>query len=163
MLPHLSFKYSATSLLWHFRGFSSLQSKHASASRTFDIWSSIFRSDISLRNSPSYFCQSWVCFLYSFSSDWVGARFLICRYSIPHISLRKYRRSSRFENPASWETLFKRTSIRRFTSACLSDLKNSSADFFVKPIVNNFTYADSRLFVSSAPLRSNAIRAPCLS
>ena len=38
------------------------------------------------------------------------------------------------ENPASWETLFRRTSRSRLTPAFLRAPKNCSADFLVKPI-----------------------------
>src|SRR5471030_1484681 len=62
----------------------------------------------------------------------------MCRYSTPQMVFVKYLRSSRLVNPASCETLFKRTSTRRRTPAFWSRVKNVSADFLVKPIVKIF-------------------------
>lgn len=68
----------------------------------------------------------------------VGASLEMCRYSIPQMAFAKYLRSSLFVNPASCETLFRRTSTNRFTSAFFSRVRNVSADFFVKPMVKIF-------------------------
>src|SRR5271157_22811 len=54
------------------------------------------------------------------------------------IAFVKYRRSSLFVKPASCDTLFNRTSIKRLTPALLRRVKNVSADFLVKPIVKIF-------------------------
>src|SRR5688572_18069618 len=51
------------------------------------------------------------------------------------ISLRKNLRSSRFEKPASCETLLSRTSTMRFVPLFRSNPKNSAAVFLVKPMV----------------------------
>src|SRR5260221_28066 len=53
------------------------------------------------------------------------------------ISFRKYDKSSFLEKPANWELLFNRTSTTRFTPASLSAVKNTRADFCVKPMVNS--------------------------
>ncbi len=60
-------------------------------------------------------------------------------YSTPQISRRKYCKSARFEKPANWDTLFRRTSTTRFTPATRIAEKNFSADFFVKPMVKILT------------------------
>ena len=54
---------------------------------------------------------------------------------MPAIARKKYFRSSFLEKPASCETLFSRMSITRWTPAAWSFVKNSSAVFFVKPMV----------------------------
>src|SRR6266478_1146994 len=65
----------------------------------------------------------------------VGASSGRCTYSILQIAFVKYRRSSFFVNPASWETLLSRTSTSRWTLALFSRVKKVSADFLVNPIV----------------------------
>src|SRR5438876_1190531 len=51
---------------------------------------------------------------------------------------QKNSRSSRFENPANCETLFRRTSMSRTRPGRRSLPKNSRADFLVKPMVKIF-------------------------
>src|SRR5208283_5105304 len=87
--------------------------------------------------------------------SWVGASSGRCTYSIPPISFKKYGRSSFLENPANCELLFSRTSTTRFTPASFSAVKNSRADFCVKPMVNSlisilpwlFSQCQSILFI----------------
>lgn len=54
--------------------------------------------------------------------------------------LKKYAKSSRLANAASWEVLFARTSTMRRVPDWLSSSKNRRADFPVKPIVQRFTF-----------------------
>jgi hypothetical protein len=57
------------------------------------------------------------------------------------MALRKYSRSGFLVKPASWELFWSRTSITRFTPACLRRVKKFSAVDFVKPMVKSFMAA----------------------
>src|ERR1700682_3261 len=57
---------------------------------------------------------------------------------MPQMAFKKYRRSSFLAKPASCDTLFNRTSTIRRIAGPLRRAKNSSADFFVNPMVNSF-------------------------
>src|SRR5262245_41980214 len=66
------------------------------------------------------------------------------------MALVKNLRSSFFVKPASWETLLRRTSTSRRTPAVCSFVKNVSADFLVKPMVN--------IFIRRHPLPAHQVR-----
>src|SRR4051812_39155355 len=64
---------------------------------------------------------------------------------------QKNSRSSRFENPANCETLFRRTSMSRTRPGRRSLTKNSRADFLVKPMVKIFKSRPPPLKPSAIP------------